>query len=111
MVVVPLSTAGNELKTAPRLFDFDCPCWLRYVAAGTLAAGGLMLVTGQKKAGLVAAASGAAIAMLDQKEVIHEWWDALPGFLGEFQGLLNKAQATLDEVSAQREKVHQVLGR
>ncbi len=70
-----------------------------------------MLVTGQKKAGLVAVASGAAMAMLDQKEVIREWWDALPGLLGEIQGLLNKAQATMDEVAAQREKVHQVIGR
>jgi hypothetical protein len=111
MVVVPLSTATNEMETTARPFDFTGPDWLRYVAAGTLAAGGVMLVTGQRKAGLVAAASGAAMAMLDQKEVIQEWWEALPGLLGEAQGWLNRAQSALDEVSAQRQKVHQVLGR
>ena len=39
----------------------------------TLAASGALLVTGYRRAGLIAAASGVALAMLDERDG-RTWW-------------------------------------
>ena len=60
---------------------------------------------------MVTAASGAALAMLDQQEVLRAWWNALPGYLEETQRLLGRVQSAVDELSAQRERLRKVLAR
>jgi hypothetical protein len=75
MVVVPLSKPTempSQAQGAPSQVQSQAPSqaqlvrrgpepnWLRYAAAGTLAAGGVLLVTGNKRVGLIVAASGAA---------------------------------------------------
>ena len=45
--------------------------WIRYAAVGTLAASGVLLVTGQRRIGLIAAVSGAALALMDQQDVVR----------------------------------------
>ncbi|MGA3034068.1 MAG: hypothetical protein ABSD70_12340 [Terracidiphilus sp.] len=85
--------------------------WLRYAAAGTLAASGALLVTGYRRAGLIAAASGATLAMLDQGEIVRAWWNRLPGFLEELQATLGHAQAAVQDLSAQGQKLREVLDR
>jgi hypothetical protein len=84
---------------------------VRLAAAGTLAASGVLLITGKRRAGLVAAISGAALAMLDQPEVMSKWWNAIPGYLEEVQGMLCRAQAAVEDLSEQGEKLRRVLGR
>jgi len=56
--------------------------WVRVAACGSLVAGGLLLLTGQKRAGLVLAASGTALALLEHEETLKRWWEALPGYVG-----------------------------
>ena len=110
MVVVPLtksaSNAGvscaNEAKSMS---------WVRIAAAGTLAASGVLLVAGKRRAGLVTAMAGAALVMLDQQEVVSQWWNALPAYLEEMQGMLGRAQAAVDDLSVQGEKLRRVLGK
>jgi hypothetical protein len=85
------------------------PNWLRYAAAGTLAAGGVLLVTGNKRVGLVVAASGAALAMLDQQEAVSAWWNMLPGFLEEMSATLGKAQSAVQDLSTQGQKLREML--
>ncbi len=85
--------------------------WIRYAAAGTLAASGALLVTGKRRAGLVTAITGAVLAMLDQQEVVSAWWNALPGYLEEIQGLLGRTQTAVEDLSAQGLKLRRVLGR
>jgi hypothetical protein len=111
MVVLPLSMPANDSNAAPRAPGDDPMNWVRVAAAGTLAASGVLLVTGRHRAGLVAAASGTALAMLDQKQTVRAWWDALPGYLAEVQSLLGRVQGAVDELSAQREKLHRVLSK
>ena len=84
--------------------------WIRYAAAGTLAASGALLVTGKRRAGLVTAITGAVLAMLDQQEVVSAWWNALPGYLEEIQGVLGRAQTAVEDLSAQGQKLRRVLG-
>ena len=133
MVVVPLSkptempsqaqgavsAPGNSQSQAPGAVSAPSqaqlarrgpePNWLRYAAAGTLAAGGVLLVTGNKRVGLVVAASGAALAMLDQQEAVSAWWNMLPGFLEEMSATLGKAQSAVQDLSTQGQKLREML--
>ncbi|MGB6696090.1 MAG: hypothetical protein WBE56_18020, partial [Terracidiphilus sp.] len=79
--------------------------------AGTLAASGALLVTGYRRAGLIAAASGVALAMLDQQDVVRAWWNMLPGFLEEMHTTLGKAQTAVEDLSTQGQKLSDLLCR
>jgi hypothetical protein len=85
--------------------------WVRIAAAGTLAASGALLVAGKRRAGLLTAVTGTALVMLDQQEVVSKWWNALPAYLDEVQGVLGRAQAAVDDLSMQGEKLRRVLGK
>jgi len=111
MVVVPLTKPANELSEAPVPRKCEDLNWLKYAAAGTLAASGALLITGNRRAGLIAAASGAVLAMLDQQEVVRAWWNMLPGFLEELQTTLGKAQTAVQDLSTQGQKLREVFNR
>ncbi len=111
MVVVPLSKAANGSGDAPRANGVNSTPWIRYAAAGTLAASGALLATGKRRAGLVTAVTGTVLAMLDQQEVVNAWWNALPGYLEEIQGMLGRAQTAVEDLSAQGQKLRRVLGK
>jgi hypothetical protein len=111
MVVVQLSTSVNDPELAPATSENACDDWLLYTAAGTLVASGVLLVTGNRRAGLAVAATGAALAMLDQQETVKACWEALPGYLNEIQGILARVQGTVEEVAAQGAKLRAMLGK
>lgn len=111
MVVVPLSKPANSPDPTPRAHR-ACPMnWVSIAAAGSLAASAALIFSGKRRAGLVTAASGTALAMLDQQELVRVWWNALPGYLAEAQGWLTRAQTALDDVSAQRERLRKILSK
>ena len=103
----PQSNPQNK----PRAASGQTMSWAGYAAAGSLLAGGVLLLTGQRRAGMITAASGAALALLDQKEVISAWWNVLPVYLNEAQDVLGKVQNAIEEVSVQRQKIHRILAR
>jgi hypothetical protein len=109
MVVVPLTKPASSLDEEPYSSETSCVNWLTIGAAATLAAGGVLLVWGRPRAGLVAAAAGTALAMLDQQETVVDWWRALPNYLAQVQEVLGRVQETIDDISAQRERLHQAL--
>lgn len=111
MVVVPLSRGVNESGGAPSAAGANSTKWIRFAAAGTLAASGALLLTGHRRAGLVTAVSGTALAMLDQQETVRTWWDMLPGFLDEIQGMLSRAQLAVEDLSTQSQRLRGALGR
>lgn len=110
MVVVPLTrsvrNAGESCASATKSMS-----WVRMAAAGSLAASGVLLVAGKRRAGLLTAMTGAALVMLDQQEVVSQWWNALPACLEEMQGMLSRAQCAVDDLSVQGEKLRRVLGK
>lgn len=110
MVVVPLPKTADHTGTAARGGD-NSRHWVGMVAAGTLAASGVLLVAGKRRAGLVTALSGAALAMIDQQDVVNRWWNALPSYLDEMQNLLGRAQTAVEDLSTQGDKLRHVLGR
>jgi hypothetical protein len=111
MTVVQLSQSIDDPDLAPATSENACDGWLLYAAAGALVAGGLLLVTGNRKAGLAVSASGAALAMLDQQETVKACWDALPGYLNEVQDILERVQGTVEEIAAQGAKLRSMLGK
>ena len=111
MVVVPLSQPAHETQPARRGLESDSPNWIRYAAGASLLTGGLLLVTGRHKAGMVAAASGTALALLDQQETLQAWWKMLPVYIDDVQHLLGHVQVTVDQISNKREKIRQIFGR
>jgi hypothetical protein len=111
MVVVPLSQPARDSQAATRASESDSTHWIRYAAGGSLLAGGLLLVTGRHKAGMVAAASGTALALLDQQDTLHAWWRMLPVYIDDVQRLLGHVQVTVEEIANKRETLRQVFGR
>lgn len=112
MVVVPLAASGNEPET-PSAGGHETASryWVRVAAAGALATSGVLLMGDKRRAGLITAAAGTALAILDQQETVCNWWSHLPGYLEEMQHVLNKAQGAVDELSAQGERLRNILSR
>jgi hypothetical protein len=109
MVVVPLTKPANALDEEALDCGPSCVSWVTIAAAATLAAGGALLLCGRPRAGMVAAASGAALAMLDQQETVAAWWRAMPNYLAEVQDVLGRVQETLDDIGAQHERLRKSL--
>ena len=111
MVAVPFLQAEHKWNTELHSCGTECTNWARIAAGGSLLAGGLLLLTGRHRAGLFVAVSGTTMALLDQQEAVRAWWNALPGYIEGVQNLLDQVQSTVEEVSAQSLKLHQILSR
>jgi hypothetical protein len=111
MTVIPLSKPAIEAEVEPEVAETETMHWVGFAAGGTLVAAGLLLLAGERRAGMVAAAAGTSLALLDQHETLNSWWNALPGYIDQVQGVLGKVQNTVNEVAAKRETLHRVLAR
>jgi hypothetical protein len=111
MVVVPLSKTASDPAPRPAAMKPKETNWIRFAAAGTLATSGVLLVSGKHRAALLTALSGTVLMMLDQHEVVSAWWNQLPVYLDEVQGLLGRAQSAVEDLSEQGQKLREVLSR
>ena len=109
MVVVPLAKPAVETETAKTVQSNEQSKWIRYGAAATLAASGALLISGRRKAAMLAALSGTALVLIDQQDAVKAWWEQLPGFLGEMNDLLGKAQGAVEDVAAQGQKLRETV--
>ncbi|HEY9127420.1 MAG TPA: hypothetical protein VIM62_09860 [Acidobacteriaceae bacterium] len=105
MVAVPIPrTEPTQLRpvgsAAPAQQD-----WTHLIAAGTLIAGGALLVSGRKKSGLAVAIAGTALALLDEPEMLQSWWRSMPGILSNAQQFLDKVE---DYMGAAAEQGHRI---
>lgn len=85
--------------------------WVKVAACGSLITGGLMLLSGQKRAGLVMAAAGTALAMLDHEETLRQWWEALPGYIDRAQYMFEQVRDVMEDITEKGEAMRQVLAR
>lgn len=85
--------------------------WMRIGAASTLLTGSLLLMAGKRRAGLVVSAAGAALAMVEEKDLVKQVWEALPGYLDTAQRLVDQVQETIDDIAAKRDKVVSIFGK
>ena len=117
MVVLPLSRLSsdydanmNALRPVPSTKD-DTIHWLRIASAATLVTGGALLLSGKRRSGLFIAATGTALALMDQQDLIRKWWTILPAYIDDIQELLAQAEGAVEEFAAQREKIGKALSR
>ena len=127
MVAVPISRPGqspqmrypeSEGGHVPTPVALPSPApkgksaeWTDYLVAGTLVAGGVLMIAGQRRAGLAVAATGTAIALLEEQEAVKEWWNNLPGYLDEAQHFLDRVEDYLKEATLQGQRLRSVLRR
>ncbi len=97
----------GQLQTA----DTQSPDWIRLAVGGTLLTGALLLLSGKRRAGIVVAAAGTALTLLDEQETIRSWWQSLPQYLDDAQRLLNQAQRTVDDLADKRERLRSMFNR
>lgn len=112
MSTVPFPSSGNATQGVAESYEAASGNaeWLRISAGATLLAGALLLLSGKRRAGLVATAAGTALTVLDQQETVKACWDALPGYLDKTQQMLDEAQRTIDDLAAKRERLRSLLG-
>jgi hypothetical protein len=110
-MALPFPKSANDRESAPRCGESETMSCAGYAAAGALVAGGILLLAGKRRAGMVAAASGTALALLDQQDTLQAWWNILPIYLEDLQRVLGQVQSTVDELSVQRERLRRVLAR
>jgi ABC-type transporter Mla subunit MlaD len=85
--------------------------WTHYLAAGTLIAGGALMVAGHRRAGLALAATGAAMALLEEQEAIKSIWENLPSYLHDAQDMLDKVEGYMNQAVSQGHKIQSLLRR
>lgn len=103
---VPAAGSASLPAPAPQP---ETPDWTHYLAAGTLLAGGALMVTGHRRAGTAMAAAGTALALIEEREAVKTWWEKLPGYLNEAQHLLDKIEDYLNEASIQGQRIQSIL--
>jgi hypothetical protein len=118
MVVMPVSNRGENLPIGSERIEQEGTDWVALAASGTLLAAGVLMLLGNRRAGTVAAASGAVLTLVDQQDVVKKWWKELPVCLDRLdammehaQGTLEQAQGMVDNLAAKREKLHTMLRR
>jgi hypothetical protein len=87
----------------------ESPDWIKFAAGGALIAGGLLLLTNRRRAGLIVGATGAGLAVADQQDAVRNLWNDVPGYIDRFQSLISQVQAKVDTLSEKRDTLHRVL--
>ena len=85
--------------------------WITIAACGTLISGGILLLTGKKRAGLIAAASGTILAMIEHEESLRELWDTPPHYVDRARSVMDQVQQTVDKIADRSQSVRRALGR
>lgn len=85
--------------------------WTRTVAAGSLVAGAVLLVSGRRKSALAVAAAGAAVAMLENPDMVREAWESMPRLIRTGQDFLVRIEEFVEELNKQGIRLRNVVGR
>ena len=100
------SQSGDRaLETVPEIH------WSHHLAAISMIAGAILLVTGRKRQALAIAAAGAASTLLERPEAAQELWSSLPGHIRTGQDFLVRAESFIEKLGEQAARLREVLGR
>jgi hypothetical protein len=83
--------------------------WTRTVAAGSLVAGALLLIAGRRKSALAVSAAGAAVALLENPEIVRDAWNAMPRVIRSGQDFLVRIEDFVEELNKQSQHIRKVL--
>jgi hypothetical protein len=87
----------------------DSPDWVKFAAGGALITGGVLLLTGQRRAGMVVGAAGAGLALVDQQDNVRMMWNQVPTYVEKLQTLITQVQGKVDSIAAKRDTLHRAL--
>jgi hypothetical protein len=85
--------------------------WTRSLAAGTLLASAVLLVTGKRKAAIAVAAAGAAVALLEDPDGVRRFWGDVPSYVQAGQKLLARVEGLVEQAAEQGIRLKDVLKR
>jgi hypothetical protein len=85
--------------------------WRRTLAAGSLVAGAVFLLTGRKKAALAVAGIGVAVVLAEDKESLKDLWGHAPEYLQDGQEFLGRLEGVVETLTEQGDRVQHLLQR
>lgn len=103
--------SATNLMPFPRRSEDSILTWNRGLAAGSLLAGALLLVTGYRRAGLAVAVAGGTVALLEHPEGVRNFWNSIPNFVHASQDFLSRTESFIDELNRQAARVRHMLSR
>jgi hypothetical protein len=109
MSIISIPRRKSDRTEYPSGLPDDARDWIDIFAGGSLLAGGLLLLTGRRRMGLVLSVTGAALTLLGQQETVQAWWEQFPGYVDRVQNMVGRVQTSMDELSATRDSLHQAL--
>ncbi|MGC2298841.1 MAG: hypothetical protein WA476_08570 [Acidobacteriaceae bacterium] len=83
--------------------------WTRTIAAGSLVVGALLLITGRRKSALAVSAAGAAVALLEDPEIVREAWASMPRMVRTGQDFLVRIEDFVEELNKQGVRIRKVI--
>ena len=83
--------------------------WTRTIAAGSLVVGALLLITGRRKSALAVSAAGAAVALLENPEIVREAWASMPRMVRTGQDFLVRIEDFVEELNKQGVRIRKVI--
>lgn len=106
---------NTELKKIPTQIDAYVPDsvkeipWPRVIAAGSLVAGAILLVTGRHRAALGAAIGAVGVAAMEKPEMVKEIWENAPKYLRSSQDFLKRAESVVEDLTGKGQKIRELL--
>ena len=85
--------------------------WSHQVAAASLVAGAVLLITGRKREALIVAATGAATTLLERPEAAQELWGSLPTYIRSGQDFLVRAETFIERIGEQAARLRETISR
>lgn len=85
--------------------------WSHHVAAATLIAGAILLITGRKRQALMIAAAGAVTTILERPEAAQDLWKELPTHIRNGQDFLVRAETFIEKLGEQAGKLREAVSR
>jgi alpha-beta hydrolase superfamily lysophospholipase len=83
--------------------------WTRAVAAGSLITGAVLLITGRRKSALAVAAAGAAVALLENPDMVRDAWESMPRLVRTSQDFLSRIEEFVEELNKQGIRLRKVI--
>jgi hypothetical protein len=111
MGAVQVLNRERDLCDIPGLSQVDSVDWIKVAAIVSMITSGCLLLTGQRRAAMVAAASGTALLLADQRDLVQKVWRELPGYVDQAQKVVTQVQGVVEEITAKSESLRRALGR
>jgi hypothetical protein len=83
--------------------------WTRSLAAGTLLASAVLLLTGKRKAAVAVAAAGTAVALIEDPESVKKFWDDIPNYVQAGQKVLARMEGLVEQAAEQGMRLKDIL--